>query len=912
MTVTNEHCRWRFVGDSLTATFPIDNAIWAASELDVYVNQVQKTLFTDYSVIGLGDPDGATVVFVSPPAGAADVLIVSAIAATQDVSYSAGTTFPPKVTEREFDRLTRMVQQVKQALRRALRYPDTDPEALLVDLPPAAARANMLLGFDSSGNPHTYPAGPITAPQSSDYINILPAWTGAISRTLTYLAGHTVYITQFAGAVGDDWTIPFQRAAAFISARGGTLKVPAGLGDIRITSTITFTGSPVWLAGDGAGINVGQGSRVIVDTGNQDGFVWSAAGQGGLRDIVITGPTDTRRLTGGSLIKVVNPFNFGWDRVTFTNAYRAVTMVGGLYIFGSNFRVRLCSGDYAMACIYDNGLGLLPSQNPTFVNFDISAGRAIQWIDGDGSTNVFDFGLFVNDTAHLQVFSKNMTSFHNTHLTAGVDYTIAMTTTGVRVTLPAPLALNQRIHAEILKASGTTTFLYDGPGGSVKFTNFTGEFGYDNVVVRNTYGLGNVGAFAFVNGGFEAGRGDVFRFETGGDYRILNVSASSYGHGIYSKFDPTSAQNVAAVTQYGATNLIEIQTTSAHGFDGTKPVYVVSVPSVPQAIGRWNIGVVDSTHFVLTSEFLDSADDSTGLPSTWLADPGDSPPVYNAGEGVTSTNVPGTGDLRIANSYIRGCLRPGLRVAMPRVQVANSDISQNNSADRAYWAPELAAPPTSNGGLIRCQTLEPHLLDTNATGRLLNLFKSGARQLSYIYFAITVIDDHTFDLQGSTYAGPYDAAVAPVLTFFCIGGGQVQLDPTQKNFLSTNNNFGDVNDRPDISAYGVMANTANPYSMQGDILIGNKQGPIRRLQQSAIGQVFRPALVTGANSLVVTTASDTIQMDAGGRVDGLCFGSPNGAITAPIGSTLRRRDGGTSTTLYVKESGSGNTGWVAK
>ncbi|MCU6797993.1 hypothetical protein OB236_38300 [Paenibacillus sp. WQ 127069] len=41
-------------------------------------------------------------------------------------------------------------------------------------------------------------------------------------------------------------------------------------------------------------------------------------------------------------------------------------------------------------------------------------------------------------------------------------------------------------------------------------------------------------------------------------------------------------------------------------------------------------------------------------------------------------------------------------------------------------------------------------------------------------------------------------------------------------------------------------------------------------------------------------------------------GSPEGAITASVGSLYRRLDGGAITTLYVKESGSGNTGWVAK
>ena len=41
-------------------------------------------------------------------------------------------------------------------------------------------------------------------------------------------------------------------------------------------------------------------------------------------------------------------------------------------------------------------------------------------------------------------------------------------------------------------------------------------------------------------------------------------------------------------------------------------------------------------------------------------------------------------------------------------------------------------------------------------------------------------------------------------------------------------------------------------------------------------------------------------------------GTPEGVVTAPVGSLFTRTDGGASTTLYVKQSGTGNTGWVAK
>lgn len=41
-------------------------------------------------------------------------------------------------------------------------------------------------------------------------------------------------------------------------------------------------------------------------------------------------------------------------------------------------------------------------------------------------------------------------------------------------------------------------------------------------------------------------------------------------------------------------------------------------------------------------------------------------------------------------------------------------------------------------------------------------------------------------------------------------------------------------------------------------------------------------------------------------------GSPEGAVSANVGSLWLRTDGGTGTTLYVKQSGTGPTGWVAK
>lgn len=69
----------------------------------------------------------------------------------------------------------------------------------------------------------------------------------------------------------------------------------------------------------------------------------------------------------------------------------------------------------------------------------------------------------------------------------------------------------------------------------------------------------------------------------------------------------------------------------------------------------------------------------------------------------------------------------------------------------------------------------------------------------------------------------------------------------------------------------------------------------------------------GVNKLnqMLRTLYDNIPGDTDTIRDFIGYGSPEAVITASIGSTYRRIDGGASTTLYIKESGTGNTGWRA-
>lgn len=70
-------------------------------------------------------------------------------------------------------------------------------------------------------------------------------------------------------------------------------------------------------------------------------------------------------------------------------------------------------------------------------------------------------------------------------------------------------------------------------------------------------------------------------------------------------------------------------------------------------------------------------------------------------------------------------------------------------------------------------------------------------------------------------------------------------------------------------------------------------------------------VTANAGNIAVSTAGKGFTLP-GGITWTSGAGSPEGAVTAPVGSLYSRSDGGLLTSLYVKESGSGNTGWVGK
>jgi hypothetical protein len=124
-----------------------------------------------------------------------------------------------------------------------------------------------------------------------------------------------------------------------------------------------------------------------------------------------------------------------------------------------------------------------------------------------------------------------------------------------------------------------------------------------------------------------------------------------------------------------------------------------------------------------------------------------------------------------------------------------------------------------------------------------------------------------------------------------------------------------------IEPDSIVGLTGRGIYMTGDITATPSQYPYGPMQAEGTwlhGIDHTMAVYTDANAttmlagqgvawLTGTTGTPTnICRDTAGN------GSPEGVVTANKGSTYRRFDGGAATCFYVKESGIGNTGWVAK
>lgn len=141
-----------------------------------------------------------------------------------------------------------------------------------------------------------------------------------------------------------------------------------------------------------------------------------------------------------------------------------------------------------------------------------------------------------------------------------------------------------------------------------------------------------------------------------------------------------------------------------------------------------------------------------------------------------------------------------------------------------------------------------------------------------------------------------DNAAATVTTEVTISGNIIRNCSAQGGglapALSLKIDVGNVADNIIIGAnhsYAIVDNAANTHLEMSGNVMGN-----------------------GTSGTTMNRAKTIRRFDLQGLFVYVGIATPEGSVAAPIGSLYMREDGGAGTSLYVKESGTGNTGWVAK
>jgi len=153
MAVSSTTSKVSYSASSSQTVFAYTFKIFADADLKVYVNDVQKTLTTDYTVSDAGETSGGNVTFGTGLTAADSVVIERVLTLTQGTDYVENDPFPAETHEDALDRLTFVTQQHQDALDRTVKFATTVTDAGDVEvLGTAAVRASKLFAFDSAGD----------------------------------------------------------------------------------------------------------------------------------------------------------------------------------------------------------------------------------------------------------------------------------------------------------------------------------------------------------------------------------------------------------------------------------------------------------------------------------------------------------------------------------------------------------------------------------------------------------------------------------------------------------------------------------------------------------------------------------------------------------------------------------------
>lgn len=253
MSTTVQTNKVTFTGNGSTVDFAFTFKVFSASDLEVYLDGVLKTLTTHYTVAIDASVEGGTVTFVTAPAASVSVLIKRVLAYTQPSDLPTEGNFPEITVENALDRATMLIVQLKEILSRV---PQLALDSEFSDLTLPEPSAGKVIGWNDAADDLEN----LTLEQTT------VAYSGTISKgadaakPASPTAGDVYFATDtniiYRCNTSGTWTSSINRGAAQTIASATTCDIGAALSEyVSITGTTTITGLGTVTAGTQRRVN---------------------------------------------------------------------------------------------------------------------------------------------------------------------------------------------------------------------------------------------------------------------------------------------------------------------------------------------------------------------------------------------------------------------------------------------------------------------------------------------------------------------------------------------------------------------------------------------------------------------------------------------------------------------------------
>lgn len=198
MTITTNDDRDEYTATGGQTVFNYTFKIYASTDLNVYQTPENVDydddayLTTAYSVTGVGNSAGGTIILNSGATAGDRITIVSAVPSSRTTDYQVNGDFKPATVNDDFDRLVSIAKQAEGLARRSPKFIESRQGVSEFSLPKPVASAFWRVNSTATGMESYYPGSPPA-------IDGIPVATYAAARELdssTLTDGQTLIITE--------------------------------------------------------------------------------------------------------------------------------------------------------------------------------------------------------------------------------------------------------------------------------------------------------------------------------------------------------------------------------------------------------------------------------------------------------------------------------------------------------------------------------------------------------------------------------------------------------------------------------------------------------------------------------------------------------------------------------------------